>query len=737
MSKKVHLLCSAACLMSSATVAMAQEVAAQDPVSEAAAEAEIVVTAQKREQNVQDIGVSVTALGSESLAALGRQDVSALAGQVPSLQVNQFSPSVIAFNIRGVSQNDFADSQEAPIAFYSDEVYISALGAISGMTFDLERVEVLRGPQGTLFGRNATGGLVQILSARPTRDFEGFLTATVGSYGQFATEGAISGPLSNHIRGRLSFTTNHGGDYIRNRIGPDYGGAKFYAGRAQIAADVGDNGTLNLKAQVLRNDSDRQASLFSHAAAKPNSLGLGEFVPRDQNLWGNCNGCDAFGYVEPDDNPFTQSADAPIYFNRTHWDLMARYEHDLGGSTTLTSITDYQHLMKKYGDNSDTTPLNLFHYTTDQKLSQLSQELRLVGDSGPLHWLVGGYGIRIRNTNNYNTDARGAFGLNAVYGGKLRTDSLAVFSQLEYKLSDQFTVIGGLRYSWDWKEYDFTHLANGVPAVVFNTATFPNLARNNFDSYSGKIELDFKPSRDVLIYATVNRGIKSGGFGTPAIPPIDPTLIPFGGEILTSYEGGVKLTMFGRTTHLNLSAFYYDYKDYQSFENIGLSLVVRNKQAYLKGLEVEFNSRPVNGMFLQASMTVLDTKVKNVSLPSGVVLDRQMPQAPKLSLTGLARYEFPVGPGKLAVQTNWKYNSTQYFSSFNAPVDRQKRYVVGDARVSYELDSAPIEVAFFVNNLTDTRYLIYNLDLSSALGISQQGFGRPRWFGGSLTARFR
>ena len=731
MSKKVFFCLSTALLAASPGAAMAQGAYAAGDAGE------IVVTAQKRKQNVQDIGLSVSALGAENLAALGRQDVTALAAQVPSLQVNQYAPTVTVFNIRGVAQNDFADSQEAPIAFYSDEVYISALGAISGMTFDLERIEVLRGPQGTLFGRNATGGLVQIISARPTDRFEAFVTGTVGSYGQVATEGAISGPITDRIRGRLSFTTNNGGDYITNRVGPDIGGAKFYAGRAQLAIDVGSSGKLNLKAQVLRNDNDRQANLYSHVSAIPNAQGLGEYIPRNENPWGTCPGCDANGYVEPDNDPFTVSYNAPIYFGRTHWDFAARYEQDLGGNTTLTSITDFQRLIKRYGDDSDTTPTTLFHYTTYQNLSQFSQELRLAGDAGRMHWMVGGYGIRIRSRNNYRTDATGDFALDEVYGGKLNTDSLAIFSQLEYKLTDKLTVIGGLRYSWDWKTYNFTHYDNGVPDLVFNKTTFPDLARNDFDSYSGKFEIDYKPTPDVLLYASVNRGIKSGGFGTPAIPPIDPTTIPFKGEILTNYEGGLKLTMFDRTTHLNLSGFYYNYQNYQSFELSGLSLVIRNKHAFAKGLEVEFNSRPIDGLYLQANATLMDSKVKKVVLPSGDVVDRRMAQAPKFSASALVRYEFDAGPGKLALQTNWKYNSGQFFSTFNAPVDLQKRYIVGDARISYAFANAPVEVAFFANNLTDKRYIIYNLDLSGPLGLTQQTFARPRWLGGSVTIRFQ
>jgi iron complex outermembrane receptor protein len=743
MSRKIFRLVSTAALAcASVSLPALAQLSPQAGVSDAPAEGEIVVTAQKREQNVQSIGLSVSALGGEALAAMGRQDVTALAGQIPSLQVNQYSPTVTVFNIRGVSQNDFADSQEAPIAFYNDEVYISALGAISGMTFDLQRVEVLRGPQGTLFGRNATGGLVQIISAKPTRELEAFVTGTVGSYGQIATEGAISGPLSDSLAARLSFTTNNGGGYIRNRVGSDLGSAKFYAGRLQLAGDVGSSGKFNLKAQILRNDHDRQAGLYSHASANPNAQGLGQFTGANENPYGNCNGCDALGYVEPDNNPFTASFNGPNYFDRTFVSATGRYEQDLGG-VTLTSITDFQHLKKGYGEDSDMSPVRGFEYTTAQRLHQWSQELRLAGNSDRVHWIVGMYGINIHTANKYDTDLSQSFGLNEIYSSVLNTNSVAGFGQLEYKLSDEISLIGGARYSEDWKHYDYVHSENGVQDFVFNRTNNPGVANKRFGNYSGKIEIDYKPTPDVFFYASINRGTKSGGFGTPAFAgppaaqPLNASDIPFDQEALTNYEAGLKLTLFDRTTHFNISAFHYDYHNYQSFETVGVSLFVRNKQAFVNGVEFELNTRPVDGLYLSSFLTVLDSKIRNVKLPSGEVSDRRMPQAPKLSVGGNARYEFDAGPGKLALQTDWKYDSGQFFSSFNAPVDFERARVIGNARISYAFENKPFEVAAFVNNLTDREYRVYNLDLSGPFGFTQQTYGRPRWFGGSVTVRLK
>ncbi len=712
-----------------ATHALAADVDAGSQVQE------VVVTAQKRSQNLQDVGVAVTAIGQAGLAALGRQDVTGLANQVPSLQVNQYSPTVTVFNIRGISQNDFADSQEAPIAFYNDDVYVSALGAISGSTYDLQRIEVLRGPQGTLFGRNATGGLIHIFSAQPTADFQGFLTVTAQSHGEYTTEGAVSGPLTDHLRGRLSFTTNNGGAYIKNLDGPELGAAAFYAGRIQLAGDIGDTGSFNLKLEGLRNNHDRQGGLYSHAAAVPNAQGLGEFIGPHQNPWNTCAGCDALGFRSPSDSPFVASFNGPNYFDRSWWGVTAHYNQDIG-DLKLASVTNYQALSKLYGEDSDMSPASNFQYTTDQHLYQLSQEIRLSQDTDRLHWVAGVYALKVHTWNRYVTDTTGAFGLREDYRTILNTESLATFGQAEYKLNDQFSIIAGARASKDWKNYDYDHAENGVHDFTFNSLTFSQFAKLEMGNYSAKGEIDYKPNRNAFFYVSVNRGTKSGGFGTPVFPPFDPSTIPFKSEVLTNFEAGMKLTLFDRTSHLNAAAFHYDYHNYQSFETVGVALTIRNKPAEVNGLEVEFNTQPIHGLYLQTFATFLDATVRKVTLPAGDVVNRRMPQAPKVSFGMLGRYAFDVGPGEAAVQTDWKYDGRQYFSTFNAPVDLENSRVIGNVRISYTLDKPNVELAAFVNNVTNKSYRVYNLDLSGPFGFTQQTFARPRWYGVSLSYHF-
>jgi iron complex outermembrane recepter protein len=701
---------------------------------------DIIVTAQKREQRLQDVGIAVTALGKTALASFGRQDIAALANVTPSVQTNQYSPTITVFNIRGVSQNDFADTQEAPIAFYNDEVYVSALGAISGQTFDLERIEILRGPQGTLFGRNATGGLVQVITAKPTSRLEGYGALTFGSYGQVATEAAISGPLSGRMRARLSATTNYHGGYVKNRIGPDRGGSRFYAGRAQIAADVGDTGLFSVKLEGMRNDQERSAGAFTHAATGVDADGLGFALPPDVDFWGTGPGKDAFGYRDADNDPFRESINHDGRFDRTYWSASARYEQDIG-SANLVSITNYQKLRKRYDEDSDISPADSFTYSANQDLDQMSQELRLSGTESRLNWIVGAYGMKIKTRNSYVSDFSRSFGLLLEYGGTQTTESLAMFGQLEYQLSELVTLTGGARYSWDWKKFDFTNrqtdVVGGTTSIFRFDPRADGRAKQKFGDPSGKMQVDIRPKDGVLLYAAISRGTKSGGFGVQAIQPIDPATLSFDRERLTNYEAGLKLSLSEKRLIINGSAFHYDYQGYQAFTIVGISQFITNKPARVNGFELELFARPFNGLLIQSFLAHLDTKIKDISLPFGRIADRRMPQAPSWSLGGMLRYELAAGGGKLAMQTDWKYNSSQFLSAFNAPIDRESKYLIGNVRVSYAFgEGKGPEVAAFVYNVTDRAYRLTNIDLGGAFGVAQQTFARPRWFGASLRYDF-
>lgn len=778
---RVRLLAGVGIALISSTPALAADA---DAGGSTAVSGEIVVTANKREQNAQDIGIAVSALGQEAIQSVSGQDFSSVAKMLPSVQIQPIGgPQTTIINIRGVSQNDYADGQEAPIAFYSDGVYVSALAAISGRLFDLERVEVLRGPQGTLFGRNSTGGLVNAITAKPTDTFDGYVMAGVEKYGKVTTEGAVSGPLSESVRARLSFQTQNGGDYYHNRIGHDLGAIEQYAGRLQIAADLSPSDTLNLKVEVLHNPMSRQAGQSSWLPATADADGLGVFVGPNQLAtfqvgffppMTTCAGCDATGYKEPDSNPFTVSFNSPSWFKRTFWGATANYVHDFG-NMSLTSISDYQHVTKASAEEQDLTPANLMTLGLTQNFWQASQELRLAGHSDSLQWTVGLYGLKSdsKSTQFYDLLNYAPYGLAYYPKFEIKTDNLAAFGQLEYKVNDQFKIIGGLRYSVDWKEINyvnnfqtavggpldaflppFFHVAGGLPIITFNEAgSFYALvnppvgvagpagqARKRFADWSGKIELDYTPTNDLLVYATVNRGNKGGGFNAPGVVPFgvfSDAQFPYAKEVLVNYEGGFKLTLPSVRGHLNVSAFHYDYDNYQSFQANGLALAVINRDAKVNGVEAELALRPASGLDLQAFVTYLDTTVKNVTLPNGRVADRRMPDAPEWSVGFFGRYQFDLGGGTAAIQTNWKYNSSQYLTVLNPQVSLQPGYVVGDVRVSYELPGTRVEVAAYVNNVTNKWYRLFSADLAGIFGNTDNLYAKPRVFGASVTYRFK
>ncbi|WJT01018.1 TonB-dependent receptor [Novosphingobium humi] len=697
---------------------------------------EIVVTAQKRQQSLRDVPLSIAALGADDMKAVGHQDATGLVTRLPSFQVQQFSPSSVIFNIRGVSQNDFADSQEAPIAFYNDEVYGAALSAISGQNFDLERIEVLRGPQGTLFGRNATGGLVQYITAKPTKKLEAAASLTLGDYGEVGVDAFISGPLSDRVRARLAVTSDDYGGYIQNLSGPNVGSRHFFGARAQIEGDVGASGLLRVKVQYLQNRSETSAP-YTWLAAQPNADGLG--VP-------NPGQPDNLGYINTNPSPFVQSFNNVPRFRRTFWSVTARYEQPLGDNIQFVSITDYQHVTKHYGEDTDMTPQSVFDYYQDQTQWQASQEFRLSGKTDRLNWVAGIYGLVIDADARATIDGQipGFLVGRMQAGGPQKTLSFAPFGQFDYKVTDKLTLTLGGRYSWDRKKDDYFHSVVGdygyTTGVVtlngvddrFNPANNP-LAVQYYRNWSGKVGLEYRPMKDMLFYAGINRGTKSGGFDIPNFLIQDANgnylnnTIPYRQEVLTNYEGGFKISALNRKLDVNASVFHYKYSNYQAFIIQGLTAVITNLPAQITGAEMEVAVRPISGMRLGAFATYLDTKINNVALPSGRVTDRVMPQAPTWSAGWNASYSFALGKGDVNLSTDWRYDGDFYFSTFNAPIDLEKSHVMGNARIGYTLGHWSITA--FVNNVTNKRFRVYDLDNSLSLGSAQATFARPRWMG--------
>lgn len=707
---------------------MAAEQAAPGAASPATLE-ELVVSASRREQNLQEVGTSIAVFSADELKTLAATDLTGIATRTPALQFNAFAPAVTVFNIRGVSQNDYGQHQEAPIAVYSDDSYLSAVGSVGVQMFDLAGIEVVRGPQGTLFGRNATGGLIHMITAKPTSTPEGYFSATVGSYDQLNTEGALSGPLSGTVRGRVSFATNYNEGYLTNRLGPDAGNSNNYALRLQLETDISADGKLLLSARGARNNAERYGN-YTWRAAYPGTYGQGTLLPPNEDFWGTCAGCDALGYRNPSSDPYNQAYDTTPDYERTIYGAAATLTWNLPFAT-LVSVTDYSRLTQDYTEDTDASPNPVFIYNPTQTQYQYSQELRLTGTSGGLNWTTGLFYLNIDNDSDVFSHTP-PLTAEALYDTSTR--SWAVFGQVDYTFNPQWTVIAGLRYSSDRKEENYVLRFTGEPDIVFNTSTDPSAARRTFDGVSAKLELDYKPTDWLLTYVSYNRGIKGGGHLAPTYPPVDMSMFTFDTEVLTDYEAGFKLTgLDGRLT-LNAGAFYYDYRDYQLFSYFNFAATITNHDAISKGGEIELVAMPVDGLTLRLGTSFLRTNVEDVVMPDSVtVRDTVMPQAPENSSTLLVRYEFPVAQGTMSLQTDWKHDSSQYFTAVNNPVEFQDSVTYGNVRVGYRFGEDRWEVGAFINNVSDERYSLFRSDFSG-VGINEDVLARPRWYG--VTVRY-
>ena len=712
---------------------------------------EIIVTAQKREQNLQDVGIAVTAFSGDQIKELGYTNSIDIAQQTPGLNIIQFHPTLTTVSIRGVSQNDFADHLEPPIALVVDNVYVSSMGAAHAQLFDTARVETLRGPQGTLFGRNATGGLIHYVSEAPTEEFEGYATTTIGNYGTRKFEGALSGSLTENLQARLSIATDNNDGLLENRAGRDKRDTDARALRLQLAWQPTNGLDILWKLQTAKDDAGGNS--YVHNTTTLNAFGLGEKIPSNVDFYGTGPGADFNGYTDFDGDPHKGDYDEPGFFKREINGSTLQVTYDLSEGMSLTSVTDYMVMKKDYREDTDGSPFPYFLFQTGQDFKQYSQELRLNGETESLRWQTGLYYLNIESdssavfdldlhpfsifdTGDPATDIGTTdFGQVINIGGHnslLESESWAVFGQTDFDLSDALTVTLGLRYTDDTRDVDYNGFDNfGAGNVESDSA--------GYDNFSYKAQLDWRPNEETLVYAGITQGHKAGNFrlgiGDPNL------LVEHDQEELLSYEVGIKTDLLDGAMRFNASAFYYDYTDYQAFvtdSSTGTiaTLSIVNVDATAKGMELELIASPLEGLDLLLGATWMESEVPDVTLPDGVtVIDSELPYAPSYSLNGLVRYQWDLFDGVASAQLDFNYSDDFCFSVFCAPLDEEEAYVVANARVKYEFPGEQWSISGFVTNFTDREYRLYTLDVSS-LGIANDAFAAPKMYGVTVDVKF-
>jgi len=703
---------------------------------------EVIVTAQKRPQRAQDVGVSLTVLDGRKITDLAWRDTTSIVEQTPGLQVQQYSESITEFNIRGVSQNDFSDHLEGPIAVYTDDSYQATLGETGTGIFDLERVEIARGPQGTLFGRNATGGLIHFVTRKPTENPQGYLQLTAGEFGETTVRGAFSGPLASGIAGRLAIVRDRGYGYIKDLSGGTGPHHDSIAGRGHLAIDLGAATHILLTLRTANNRNE-QGLPYQNAAAAPNADGLGRFIAPNENFWNTCSGCDLAGYRFPLPNRRRNAFDHHSFFDRSVRSATARIETPFGGSS-LVSVSDWMKMDKTWSEDSDGSPNATFNFSSDQRYHRFAQELRLEEDTSTRHWDAGLYYLEVEQHNSVSVQVP-PYSIDYLTTWRNTTRSGAIFGQFEQNLATDWSGILGARYSRDEKEQDFRQFdeSSGESLLIFNRTTFPDLTRKIYGGLSGKAELDYRPLSSLLLYGSVNRGYKGGNWATPAFPvtnPSAPSASDLGqlvhrAERLTSLETGAKWSSEDHKIRIDGSIFHYDYRDYQAFFYVGVTQAIGNRNAAVDGLEFELEARPANGWTTEFGVATLDAVVHGVTLPTGRKADRRMPLAPKLSATALLRYDWTTVGGQAAVTCDAKYDSPQFFTALNSPDEREPGRITTNLTLGWTAASGRVSTELFVRNLTDRLYRRYALDISS-VGFVQQVFAPPRTAGLSISFKY-
>lgn len=659
--------CAAMCVTASAAWAQADD---EVEVDDTATMGTVFVTAQKREQSIQDVPIAITAFDEEAIEDAGATSVEALASFIPGVDLldtrGAGSPTWI---IRGVGLEDFNSNNTPTAAIYNDEVYLTSNVLASIPLFDISQVEVLKGPQGGLYGRNTSGGAVRILSTRPDMDtFGGYGQISYGRWDRVRAEGALNIPLAeDKLAARISVFSDTGGgwqDTLVTAQDDEWGDRDFLAVRGQLLFTPTDDLEILLKFDTGQDKSETQLASAVGAYAPGGFGALCDPILAGRQDNSSCVSLsniigDLTGGLDPNDpsglTPGDQSNDGrvvisnPINALDNEWDgLTLNIKKDLGFAE-LVSISNYTEFSSNQIFDGDATPLTIVQGapgfpTGASEFEQWSQEVRLVSQGdGPLTWLVGGmyaYDENTQDQNFFTTDAQNLFSGVTRAGSDLtqETTSWALYGQAGYDVSETVNINGSIRYTSEEKDIAYLSVFDffGFPAqlIPFSTLFDPmtgaipidgnvlNLSTELDTPWAGHIGVDWKPASNVLLYAKYSRGIKSGGFfGAAASDAAE--VQPYGQETNDSFEVGLKSNPT-EDFQFNATAFFYDYQDAQAFGQTpsqtnpdALTDVLTNVgDAEHTGIEIETLWTPsqlpgfglqVSGAWLDAEITSSDT----------------------------------------------------------------------------------------------------------------------------------
>ncbi|WP_018076108.1 TonB-dependent receptor [Novosphingobium nitrogenifigens] len=720
--------------------------AAEPQAAEAAPSVpDIIVTAQRRKESAQSIPVAITAIGSEQIAKTGIVGIDNIATKVPNFYFGSFGAVRPQLYIRGIGTRSFDPGSESSVGVFVDDVYYGRSSGSFGAMKDIERIEVLRGPQGTLYGRNTIGGAINVITKAPTDHWTGDFEAGGSNYNGWNLFGAVGGPIAgDKVTARVAaWTTQRDGYSLNLATGHRFQGVDNTGGRLRVTLKPTDGLKIDLGADFMIDGNKGAFAGFNQGtSANPNAVFFANpafTATPAQSLYE--------GYLSHDP---VLSRHAQTYSAKVDYAL-----EDL----SITSITSYRHLHSYDGRELEGSSLDVLQQLTRERSNQLTQEVRLTSApsghlsfGGKLDWIVGFYyyhdsSSRIdtfpmgQNWAYYSVTTSATDVAGSIYGA----NAWAFFGQAAWHITDKLTLTLGGRYSNDkkWATQSGSNTNPGLPLIPVPFATTNRIASSSTDP---RVVIDYKINRDVKLYASYSTGYKGGGF--QYIPfSLAVANTTFRPETLTAYEAGFKSDWFGRALRVNGSLFWYDYKNLQVARIIGsvssaTALIDNAASSTIKGVELEIVAHPTAHTTIGGSYGYLDAKYDNfVYNASTDFSNTTMVRSPKHSFSVNAEQTIPLGGNKvLTLRADYSY-MTRFF---HEPGQGELAYGVGTpltAEGGYGLlnfragvDIGALRITGFVTNATDTAYrrTILYLPNGSSVGFA----GEPRMYGGSIGYHF-
>lgn len=732
------------------SAALAQEAAATTAASTLE---EIIVTATKRAESIQEVPLAITAFSGKDLADVGAHTTFDLADQTPALRIESASGLALPrFNLRGVGGDEYSPNANESVGVYMDEVFLNNTVGQGFPLFDLDRVEVLRGPQGTLWGKNTTAGAISFISRKPSADLNGYAMQTFGSFGERDVEAAVGGPLiGDQLMGRASILYNSRDGFVRDDyLGTKIGGYTQAAGRMQLLWKMGDSGQLLLNAHESHME---QTIPLYHVGYLPGGFD--------------------FNGIATSSDPFQTNQSLPSDGVVNTSGGSAKLDWNLAGDWHLTNILAIEDNNFRQALDDDATKLTIFDEYTTSSAEQVSEELRLSSpDRGPLSWIFGAYALNETLHSDYILPEDGTSPVTgADTNSKFITRNYAVFANSTIHIAPTWTARLGLRETREQKTLNqvgnYYGLSSPDSANV-HLSPIPLVPFLNFvqdrtwSDLTWDASLEHQFSDNAMAYIRSAKGFKGGNYNGAIFSPGDESAV--NPETLVDYEAGVKSTWFDRRVTANADVFRYDYRDLQVFILQQVSTKLENAaKASDAGVELEIAAAPTDQLLFRLSASYVDAKYNdfsNASVPFGLnagnpvdLSGQPLERAPKETASILAQYAIPLRAGKLTLQTNWRYTSSVPFAAWVGsanlhPVPRfvpllqtifnettQGAVTTGNARIAYADSADRFEIAAWAKNITDKRYKtnIYNLLFNGNTGYY---LNDPLTFGVTVSYRF-